>query len=146
MQHSGITVSRTSIQIWLGDAGASGNPYPGLTNCPLTAQAARIACPGRPLVSSLTPGRCVTDTFHKPGFKMHARILHHLFLVAASDVIKVRPSSRVSGSSSDADTKSQAYSMSAQCRKGCLTLLSWWHCLIPPCIVAQSSCMTHRHE
>ncbi len=29
------------------------------------------------------------DTFHKPGFKMHARILHHLFLVAASDVIKV---------------------------------------------------------
>jgi len=31
------------------------------------------------------------DTFHKPGFKMHARILHHLFLVAASDVIKVRP-------------------------------------------------------
>ena len=30
------------------------------------------------------------DTFHKPGFKMHARILHHLFLVAASDVIKVK--------------------------------------------------------
>lgn len=28
------------------------------------------------------------DTFHKPGFKMHARILHHLFEVAGSDVIK----------------------------------------------------------
>jgi CRM1 C terminal len=28
------------------------------------------------------------DTFHKPGFKMHARILHHLFGVASSDVIK----------------------------------------------------------
>ena len=28
------------------------------------------------------------DTFHKPGFKMHARILHHLFSVAGSDVVK----------------------------------------------------------
>ena len=25
---------------------------------------------------------------HKPGFKLHARILHHLFGVAASGVIK----------------------------------------------------------
>ena len=28
------------------------------------------------------------DTMHKPGFKLHARILHHLFGVAASGVIK----------------------------------------------------------
>ena len=28
------------------------------------------------------------DTFHKPGFKMHAKILHHLFHVIATDVIK----------------------------------------------------------
>ncbi len=28
------------------------------------------------------------DTFHKPGFKMHARILHHLFGVASGDVVK----------------------------------------------------------
>lgn len=31
---------------------------------------------------------CRADTFHKPGFKMHARILHHLFSVAGSDVVK----------------------------------------------------------
>lgn len=30
----------------------------------------------------------MTDTFHKPGFKMHARILHHLFGIAGTDVIK----------------------------------------------------------
>ena len=28
------------------------------------------------------------DTFHKPGLKMHAKILHHLFKVVGSDVIK----------------------------------------------------------
>ena len=28
------------------------------------------------------------DTFHKPGFKMHARILHHLFMVLSGDVIR----------------------------------------------------------
>ena len=28
------------------------------------------------------------DTFHKPGFKMHVKILHHLFGVVGSDVIK----------------------------------------------------------
>ena len=28
------------------------------------------------------------DTFHKPGFKMHVKILHHLFGVVSSDVIK----------------------------------------------------------
>ena len=28
------------------------------------------------------------DTMHKPGFKLHARILHHLFGVATSGVIK----------------------------------------------------------
>ena len=28
------------------------------------------------------------DTFHKPGFKMHARILHHLFHIINTDVIK----------------------------------------------------------
>lgn len=27
----------------------------------------------------------MTDTFHKPGFKLHARILHHLFALARSD-------------------------------------------------------------
>lgn len=31
---------------------------------------------------------CCADTFHKPGFKMHARILHHLFSVASGDVVK----------------------------------------------------------
>lgn len=32
---------------------------------------------------------CVTDTFHKPGFKLHARILHHLFLIVIQgDVIR----------------------------------------------------------
>ncbi|KAK9840628.1 hypothetical protein WJX81_005548 [Elliptochloris bilobata] len=30
----------------------------------------------------------MTDTFHKPGFKMHVKILHHLFGVVGSDVIK----------------------------------------------------------
>ena len=28
------------------------------------------------------------DTFHKPGFKMHTRILHHLFHIINTDVIK----------------------------------------------------------
>ena len=28
------------------------------------------------------------DTFHKPGFKMHVKILHHLFGVVSGDVIK----------------------------------------------------------
>lgn len=28
------------------------------------------------------------DTFHKPGFKMHAKILHHLFTNVNTDVIK----------------------------------------------------------
>ena len=28
------------------------------------------------------------DTFHKPGFKMHVKILHHLFGVVGGDVIK----------------------------------------------------------
>ena len=28
------------------------------------------------------------DTFHKPGFKMHARILNHLFSVASGNVVK----------------------------------------------------------
>lgn len=27
----------------------------------------------------------MTDTFHKPGFKLHARILHHLFALARPD-------------------------------------------------------------
>ena len=27
----------------------------------------------------------MTDTFHKPGFKLHARILHHLFSLARAD-------------------------------------------------------------
>ncbi|KAK9807779.1 hypothetical protein WJX72_008954 [[Myrmecia] bisecta] len=30
----------------------------------------------------------MTDTFHKPGFKMHARILHHLFNIVGTGVIK----------------------------------------------------------
>lgn len=30
----------------------------------------------------------LTDTFHKPGFKLQARILHHLFTVVQSDAIK----------------------------------------------------------
>jgi exportin-1 len=30
----------------------------------------------------------LTDTFHKPGLKMQSKILHHLFLVVSSDVIK----------------------------------------------------------
>lgn len=30
----------------------------------------------------------MTDTFHKPGFKLQTRILHHLFAVAQGDVIK----------------------------------------------------------
>ena len=28
------------------------------------------------------------DSFHKPGFKLHARILHHLFSIVNSGVIK----------------------------------------------------------
>jgi hypothetical protein len=28
------------------------------------------------------------DTFHKPGFKMHAKILHHMFGILGTDVIK----------------------------------------------------------
>ena len=28
------------------------------------------------------------DTFHKPGLKMHAKILHHLFTIVNTDVIK----------------------------------------------------------
>jgi exportin-1 len=30
----------------------------------------------------------IVDTFHKPGFKLQARILHHLFSVAQADVIR----------------------------------------------------------
>ncbi|BDA47056.1 Exportin-1 [Coccomyxa sp. Obi] len=30
----------------------------------------------------------MTDTFHKPGLKMHAKILHHLFTIVNTDVIK----------------------------------------------------------
>lgn len=41
---------------------------------------------------SLIPGFTHTlrsaDTFHKPGFKMHAKILHHLFEVVKGSVIK----------------------------------------------------------
>ena len=29
-----------------------------------------------------------TDSFHKPGFKMHTKILHHLFRIASEDAIK----------------------------------------------------------
>lgn len=31
---------------------------------------------------------CCADTMHVPGFKLQARILHHLFGVAASDAIR----------------------------------------------------------
>ncbi len=31
---------------------------------------------------------CGADTFHKPGLKMHAKILHHLFTIVNTDVIK----------------------------------------------------------
>lgn len=30
----------------------------------------------------------LTDTFHKPGFKLQARILHHLFSIVQTDAIK----------------------------------------------------------
>ena len=30
----------------------------------------------------------LTDTFHKPGFKLQARILHHLFAIVQTDAIK----------------------------------------------------------
>lgn len=30
----------------------------------------------------------VADSFHKPGFKLHAKILHHLFTIVNSGVIK----------------------------------------------------------
>ncbi|GAX79005.1 hypothetical protein CEUSTIGMA_g6445.t1 [Chlamydomonas eustigma] len=30
----------------------------------------------------------LTDSFHKPGFKLHARILHHLFYVVSPQVVK----------------------------------------------------------
>eukprot|EP00884_Botryococcus_braunii_P004854 jgi/Botrbrau1/1436/Bobra.0063s0127.1 len=30
----------------------------------------------------------MTDTFHKPGFKMHAKILHHLFGIVGTSIIK----------------------------------------------------------
>lgn len=30
----------------------------------------------------------MTDTFHKPGIKLHAKILHHLFFLADSNIIK----------------------------------------------------------
>jgi exportin-1 len=32
-------------------------------------------------------GDCA-DTFHKPGFKMHAKILHHLFGLVGTPIIK----------------------------------------------------------
>ncbi len=35
-----------------------------------------------------TGARPRADTFHKPGFKMHVKILHHLFGVVSGDVIK----------------------------------------------------------
>ena len=31
---------------------------------------------------------CCADSFHKPGFKLHAKILHHLFTIVNSGVIK----------------------------------------------------------
>ena len=31
---------------------------------------------------------CAADSFHKPGFKLHAKILHHLFSIVNSGVIK----------------------------------------------------------
>lgn len=30
----------------------------------------------------------LTDSFHKPGFKMHTKILHHLFRIVSEDAIK----------------------------------------------------------
>ena len=42
-----------------------------------------------PAPFQLPPDICrAADTMHKPGFKLHARILHHLFGVATSGVIK----------------------------------------------------------
>ena len=39
------------------------------------------------ILSSAVP--CgVADSFHKPGFKLHAKILHHLFTIVNSGVIK----------------------------------------------------------
>lgn len=39
-------------------------------------------------VHRLPSAMCCADTFHKPGFKMHTKILHHLFLIISTDVIK----------------------------------------------------------
>ena len=37
----------------------------------------------------LTPARCgLADSFHKPGFKMHTKILHHLFRIVSEDAIR----------------------------------------------------------
>lgn len=33
----------------------------------------------------------MTDTFHKPGFKMHARILHHMFDVVGRPAVIAVP-------------------------------------------------------
>ena len=40
------------------------------------------------LLSDAAAAHAPADTFHKPGFKMHAKILHHLFQVVGGDVIK----------------------------------------------------------
>lgn len=53
------------------------------------------------------------DTFHKPGFKMHARILHHLFSVASGDVVK-------------------APLWDVAAKGGCCSMLSWiWPRAVP---------------
>lgn len=50
-----------------------------------------MLCPwlwGWDLPNPTVPWR-ITDTFHKPGFKLHARIMHHLFeIVQTTEVIQ----------------------------------------------------------
>lgn len=42
-----------------------------------------------PGIEALTISLCAcADSFHKPGFKMHTKILHHLFRIVSEDAIK----------------------------------------------------------
>ena len=53
--------------------------------CKQLPQIAGACNPCWPLTGLLS---CCADTFHKPGLKMQAKILHHLFTVVGTDVIK----------------------------------------------------------
>lgn len=60
--------------------------------CPLPSSSSPIHCNSQvftpPSPSPPLLPRLHADSFHKPGFKLHARILHHLFSVVSPTIIK----------------------------------------------------------